>query len=130
MTAICIDHVAAYVKDLENAKKFFCDFFGAQAGPKYEHAEIGFSSYFLKFGSGARLELMHRTSVTEDAKSMAHLGFIHLAISVGSKEAVDELTEKLSDAGFKTLSGPRTTGDGYYESAVCGPENMMLELTV
>lgn len=130
MHNVRIEHIAAYVQDLENSKKFFCDFFGAIPGPKYEHKEIGFSSYFLEFGSGARLELMHKDGVTEAAQSNDHLGFIHMAISVGSKEAVNELTRKLSKAGFKTVSGPRITGDGYYESCVSGPENMLLEITV
>ena len=48
----------------------------------------------------------------------------------GSKEKVDELTEKLKADGFKIISGPRTAGDGYYESCVIGFENNQIEITV
>jgi len=66
---------------------------------------------------------LHKT----DAK---YVGFAHIAISVGSKEKVDELTRQLEKAGFNILSQPRTTGDGYYESVVLDPENNQIEITV
>ena len=56
-----IEHLAMYVNDLEREKKFFETYFDAKAGEKYVHEEIGFSSYFLNFRDGARLELMHNT---------------------------------------------------------------------
>ena len=43
-------------------------------------------------------------------------------------EKVNEFTARLKNDGYKILSGPRTTGDGYYESCVLGPENNILEL--
>jgi lactoylglutathione lyase len=54
----------------------------------------------------------------------------HIAFSVGSKEKVDALTERLKNDGFKVISGPRTTGDGYYESCILGIENNQIEITV
>ncbi len=54
----------------------------------------------------------------------------HIAFSVGSKEKVDALTERLKIDGFKVISGPRTTGDGYYESCILGIENNQIEITV
>ncbi|MBE6469748.1 MAG: glyoxalase [Coriobacteriaceae bacterium] len=57
------------------------------------------------------------------------MGFTHLAFSLGSAERVDELTAELADAGYEVASGPRTTGDGYYESRILGPEGIRLELT-
>ena len=107
-----IEHAAMCVRDLEKEKQFFEDFFSAKAGEKYVHAEVGFSSYFLTFPEGARLELMHSTQMTDAEKSLKRTGFIHIAFAVGSKEAVDELTRKLKAAGYPVISGPRTTGDG------------------
>jgi len=43
---------------------------------------------------------------------------------------VDRITQQLRDAGCEVMSGPRTTGDGYYESLVMGPEHIQLEITV
>jgi lactoylglutathione lyase len=58
------------------------------------------------------------------------LGFIHISISVGSNANVDALTLRLQNDGYEVMSGPRTTGDGYYESSILGPENMQIEITV
>ena len=55
---------------------------------------------------------------------------MHLAFSVGRREKVDQLTERLKSDGYKVLSGPRVTGDGYYESCVAGPEENQIEITV
>ena len=124
-----IEHAAMYVRDLEKEKQFFEDFFSAKAGEKYVHAEVGFSSYFLTFPEGARLELMHSTQMTDAEKSLKRTGLIHIAFAVGAKEAVDELTRKLKAAGYPVISGPRTTGAGYYESCVLDPEGNQLEIT-
>ena len=59
-----------------------------------------------------------------------YVGFAHLAISVGSKEKVDLLTSNMEIDGYNILDGPRTTGDGYYESIVLDPENNRIEITV
>lgn len=42
---------------------------------------------------------------------------------------MDAITEKLYEAGYDVLSGPRITGDGYYESTVLGPEDNQIEIT-
>ncbi|GAA0069941.1 hypothetical protein UT300003_14640 [Clostridium sardiniense] len=72
---------------------------------------------------------MTRPDLVSSEKPLMHTGYIHLAFSVGSKEKVDELTSELKEAGYKILSGPRTTGDGYYESCVLGPEGDQIEIT-
>ena len=33
------------------------------------------------------------------------------------------------NAGFAVTSGPRTTGDGYCESCILGPEGIQIEVT-
>ena len=90
----------------------------------------GFRSYFITFDDGYRLELMAAPEVDDDKKTLKRTGFIHIAFSVGSKEKVDALTERLKNDGFKVISGPRTTGDGYYESCILGIENNQIEITV
>ncbi|PIB39306.1 VOC family protein [Maribacter sp. 4G9] len=129
-----IEHLAIWVMDLERMRNFYEDFFGATSGSKYVNERKGFSSYFLSFHGGPRLELMHRPDVSE--KILKHdvteesLGLIHFAISVGSKEKVDSLTEHLKQTGIQVLGEPRTTGDGYYESLVVDPEGNKIEITV
>lgn len=124
-----IEHIAAYVKDLEGAKKFFEKYFGAKSNELYHNTEKNFKSYFLSFGNGARLEIMNKPEL-EASRSLNRVGLIHLAFSVGSKEKVVELTEKLKSDGFKIMSEPRITGDGYFESCVLGFENIQIEITV
>lgn len=125
-----IEHLALYVKDLEVAKEFFQTYFGAESNDSYHNPKTGFSSYFLSFDDRVRLEIMHNESVGDDALAMERMGYIHSAFSLGSKEAVDALTERFRADGYEVLSGPRTTGDGYYESAILGFEKNTVELTV
>ncbi|WP_062267434.1 VOC family protein [Endozoicomonas arenosclerae] len=126
-----IEHVAIWSKDLEKHKQFFETYFNAQASDKYINEHKGFSSYFLTFSEGARLELMNMPCIPESKDNIYEqfTGLIHLAMSLGSKEKVDTLTKKLATDGFEVLDGPRTTGDGYYESVVLDPEGNRLELT-
>ncbi len=63
-------------------------------------------------------------------KNLNRTGYAHIAFSVGSKEAVDEMTEKMRNAGYEVVSGPRTTGDGYYESCIVVIEGNQIEITV
>lgn len=125
-----IEHVAMYVNDLERTKQFFEYYFKAKSNERYHNPKTGFSSYFLTFSDGARLEIMHKTQMEDAKKSFVRTGFIHLAFSLGSKEKVDQLTQQLKQDGYEILSGPRTTGDGYYESCVVAIEENLIELTV
>lgn len=125
-----IEHVAMYVNDLEATKNFFATFFGATANDLYHNPKTGLQTYFLTFEAGTRLEIMTRPDMVSSEKSLMQTGYTHLAFSVGSKEKVDELTTQLREAGFEVISGPRTTGDGYYESCIIGPEGNQIEITV
>ena len=125
-----IEHAALYVNDLERAKEFFERYFGASAGQLYHNQKTGFRSYFLSFEEGARLEIMNRPDMSDPQKETARTGFIHLAFSVGGQEAVRSLTQRLREDGFTVLSGPRTTGDGYYESCILDWEGNQIEITV
>ncbi len=125
-----IEHVAMYVNDLEKTKSFFEKYFGAKSNNLYHNEKTGFQSYFLTFDDGARLEIMTKPNMQNCEKSMARTGFIHIAFSVGSKEKVDEITSKLKSDGYEVISGPRTTGDGYYESCVYDGEGNQIEITL
>lgn len=125
-----IEHIAMYVNDLENAKDFFVNYLEAVSNDGYHNVKTGFRSYFLSFGDGARLELMNKPQMSDNEKEIHRTGYIHIAFSVGSKEKVDELTIRLKDDGYEVLSGPRITGDGYYESCVIGIEGNQIELTI
>ena len=125
-----IEHVAMYVRDLESARDFFVKYLNGQSNDGYHNRKTDFRSYFISFDDGARLEIMNKPGMDDPEKTMARTGFIHVAFSVGSKEKVDELTKRLKDDGYEIVSGPRTTGDGYYESCVVGIEGNQIELTV
>lgn len=125
-----IDHIAMYVKDLEGTKQFFERYFNAAANNLYHNEKTGFRSYFLTFDDGARLEIMNRTDLENAEKTLQRAGYIHIAFSVGSKERVDSLTAQLKQDGYEVISGPRTTGDGYYESCIVAIEDNQIEITI
>ena len=124
-----IDHIAMYVNDLEKAKDFFIQYFHAKANTLYHNKTTNFRSYFLSFEDGARLEIMTKPGMSDDTKNLARTGYIHIAFRLGSKQAVDEFTKLLQADGYDVISGPRTTGDGYYESCIVGIEGNQIEIT-
>lgn len=125
-----IEHIALYVNDLENARNFFIKYFGAVSNDGYHNEKTDFRSYFLSFDDGARLEIMKKPQMTDGTRELAHTGYIHMAFSVGSRENVDKLTQQLKEDGYEVLSGPRTTGDGYYESCIIGIEGNQIEISI
>ena len=125
-----IEHIALYVNDLEGARAFFVNYFGAESNEGYHNPQTDFRSYFLTFEDGARLEIMTKPDLTDSGDFLNRYGYAHLAFSVGSREKVDELTAKLASDGYPVFSGPRTTGDGYYESCILGFEGNIIEITV
>jgi len=125
-----IEHVAVYVRDLQAAKDFFVRYFDAVPNEGYHNAGTGFRSYFLRFSVGARLELMNLPVMEDGEKAPALTGYAHIAFSLGSRDAVERLTQRLRSDGYTVVSGPRVTGDGYYESCVVGIEGNLVEITV
>lgn len=125
-----IEHVAMYVNDLEKTRKFFAQYLGAVSNDKYYNKTTGFESYFLTFDDGARLEIMHKPVMDDLEKSLQRTGLIHIAFSVGSKEKVDAITEQMKQDGYAVISGPRITGDGYYESLIVAVEDNLIEITI
>lgn len=125
-----IEHIAMYVNDLEKAREFFVKYFDGVSNDGYHNKNTGFRSYFISFDDGARIELMNKPGMSDAKKEHNRTGYIHIAFSVGSKEKVDTLTEKLRSDGYEVISGPRTTGDGYYESCIAVIEDDLVEITV
>lgn len=125
-----IEHIAIWTKDLEKMRSFYLKFFDLNSSEKYFNPGKKFSSYFLAFENGARIELMHKPDISEFIeRSFSKFGLTHFAISVGTKEEVDSLTENIRENGYKIIGEPRTTGDGFYESVISDPEGNRVELT-
>ena len=125
-----IEHIALYVKDLEKARDFFVKYLGGTSNNGYHNIKTDFRSYFINFDDSARLEIMNKPAMSDQEKDVNRTGFIHVAFSVGSPKKVDEITARLKNDGFEVLSGPRTTGDGYYESCVISIDGNQIEITV
>ena len=125
-----IEHVALYVNDLEKTRKFFIKYLGAKSDDGYRNQKTGFCSYFLTFEEGARIEIMNIPEVADLPKKKVRTGYSHIAFSVGSIEKVDALTEELKADGYEVISGPRITGDGYYESCIVAVEDNQIEITL
>jgi lactoylglutathione lyase len=124
-----IEHVAMYVNDLKAARDFFVKYLGGKSNDGYHNVNTDFRSFFISFDDGARIELMNKPGLVDSEKQLTRTGYIHIALSVGSKEKVDELTDRLKNDGFEVVSGPRTTGDGYYESCIVAIEGNQIEIT-
>ena len=126
-----IEHIALWTRDLERCKRFYIDYFGAVAGSGYVNPAKGFESCFLSFGEGARIEAMTTSTLSPVViePGAQRMGLTHFAVSLGSEQQVDELTQRLKADGHPVLDGPRRTGDGYYESVVLDPDGNRVEIT-
>lgn len=125
-----IEHIALYVNNLEDARNFFEKYLEAKSNNGYHNPVTNFRSYFLSFDDGTRIEIMNKPGMSDLPKEFSRTGYAHIAFSVGSKEKVDALTAELKRNGYEVISGPRTTGDGYYESCIVAVEGNQIEITV
>jgi len=127
-----IEHLAIWCSDIEKMKLFYAKWFNASANTRYFNPVKNFSSYFLSFESGPRLELMQMPGIPDNQNDLVkqYKGLIHFAISVGSAEEVNRLTEAMRFSGITILGEPRFTGDGYYESVIADPEGNRIEITI
>ena len=125
-----IEHIAMYVNDLEGARDFFVKYLDGKSNDGYHNKNTDFKSFFISFDDGARLEIMQKPQMEEAEKTLNRTGYIHIAFSLGSAEEVDSLTARFKEDGYEVVSGPRTTGDGYYESCIVGIEGNQIEITV
>lgn len=127
-----IEHMALWTHQLESLRHFYEHYFAAKSGARYENRNKGFSSYFLSFDSGARLELMSRADIPEERMDpvLQRTGFVHLCFALGSVAAVDEFYARAQADGLSLLEAPRWTGDGYYELTLQDPDGNRLEVSV
>lgn len=125
-----IEHIAIWSRDIDKLKDFYVKYFGMTSNERYINSKKQFESYFLSFESGARLELMQMPTIPENCNNPMeqYLGLIHIAIEVGGKERVLELTELLRSDGYTVVGEPRTTGDGYFESCILDPDGNRVEI--
>ncbi|WP_147203892.1 VOC family protein [Segetibacter aerophilus] len=127
-----LEHVAIWTNNLEQLKDYYAKYFDGTANKKYTNESKHFESYFLTFKSGARLELMTKPGIPRnqnDTITAQYQGLIHLAFGVDTMQEVEEKARQLKAGGFSILSGPRKTGDGYYEFETLDPDNNRLEVT-
>ncbi|HET7001268.1 MAG TPA: VOC family protein [Puia sp.] len=126
-----IEHLGLWVQDLELMRSFYLKYFDAGSGEKYVNPKTQFQAYFIFFGKGkTRLELMMRPDIQSDSNRRGfNMGIAHFAISLGGRDKVNALTERLRNDNFIIFSEPRTTGDGYYEAVVLDPEGNYLEIS-
>jgi len=123
-----IEHLAMWVRDIDVVAAFYARWFAARVGDRYENPRKGFTSRFIEFSGGARLEIMTRADI-DVRGSGEQLGLAHVAIAVGDQAAVDSLAARFTAAGVALVDGPRRTGDGYYECVVRDPEGNRVEVT-
>ncbi len=125
-----ITHIAIWTTDLEGMRNFYLHYFDASSSSGYYNHTKDFRSYFIYFNGDCSIELMQMPRIPKSRNILEkqYLGITHFAISVGSKLKVDKLTNKFKDDGFKVVSEPRTTGDGFYESVILDPEGNRVEI--
>lgn len=127
-----LEHIAIWTDNLENLKEYYSKYFEGKPNNKYANKKNGFESYFLSFDSVVRLEIMTMPNIPEnknDTVNKQHKGIIHLAFGVDSRLKVDQKADELKLNGFLILSGPRQTGDGYYEFETLDPDGNRIEVT-
>lgn len=126
-----INHIAINCKDIELVKSFFMTYLEAYEGAEYHNPKTGLHSWMLLFTEGStKVELMSWNDMKLHEQGLHEQGLVHISVSVNSRGKVDSLTARLVADGYQCLSGPRTTGDGYYESSIVGPEGLIFEITV
>ena len=124
-----IAHVALWTTDLDRLCRFWADIFGATVGDLYESARRpGFSSRFLYLKDGPSVEVMQGPWISAENAQAERQGYAHLALSLGSLEAVDALAAKAAASGI-LLSPARMTGDGFYEAVLSDPDGNPIEIT-
>lgn len=125
-----IDHIAIWTRDLEGMRNFYIHYFDASSTEIYHNHSKEYRSYFLTFDGDCRIELMEmpRIPSSKNDSVKQFIGIIHFAIHVGSKEKVRHLTNLIKSDGYKVISEPRTTGDGYYESVILDPDGNRIEI--
>lgn len=123
-----IAHMALWTQDLERQAEFWVTFFNSEINDKYcSKTNHGFESYFVRINNDIAIELMTKPGLSRVVPDNNMTGWAHLAISLGSKQAVNELAKRAEEQGI-LISKPRTTGDGYYEAVISDPDGNLIEI--
>ena len=110
-----ISNIGLMVKDLEKAKAFFEDYFGATVHAEYEE-DNGYKSYIMKFDENPKIELMTKPEIVDVKKDRNDAGYIHICIKVDSKEKFDEILNKTKASGYEILYEPDTVGGSEFRA--------------
>jgi lactoylglutathione lyase len=127
-----IEHVAIWTNNLESLKEFYCTYFEGIANNKYINEKKKFQSYFISFESGARLEIMSKEGIADKSGTDTNtefIGYAHIAFGVDTMQEVDDKAVQLRNNGFEIISGPRVTGDAYYEFETKDTDGNRIEVT-
>ena len=68
-----IEHIAIWVKDIDKVCEFYRKYFGGNIQPLYHNPTKQFTSRFVTFEDGARLEVMNNPNVGTLTESMFHV---------------------------------------------------------
>ena len=123
-----IANAGLFVKDLEGARKFFEEYFGAKLAATYNEEENQYYSYIMDFDEGARLELMTKPQIVDEPKDPSRTGFAHIAIRVPSRGKLDEIIRRFHENGYRFFYEPGP-GDGSGECRVVTFEDIVLEVS-
>ena len=121
-----ISNVGIFVKDLEGAKNFFINYFGAEVHAVYNEEENRDYSYIMKMGEGAKLELMTKPEIVDEKKDPNRTGFVHICVKVDSREKLDEIIAKIKADGYHIFYEPATNGGN--EIRAITYEDLILEV--
>lgn len=125
-----IAHMALWSKNLDAQKAFWKEYFGGNCNQLYiSKNRPGFTSYFVSLHEGPTIELMSLDELKTGQNGQELTGWAHIAISVGSAEAVDAMAARAGERGI-LVSSARKTGDGFYEAVICDPDGNLIEIVV
>lgn len=127
-----VSHIAVWSPDIERLKAFYVIYFGAISGEKYQNETYNlYASYLLTLpGGGCKIKLMQCADMFPNPREVDQEGLTYIAISVGSKEAVDDLVHRLDEEGAIIVSDPRNGEEGDYEGIVFDPDGNLVAITI
>lgn len=125
-----VAHIALWTNDLDRAAAFWREHFSASVGEAYHSKRReGFISHFVTLESGPALELMTLPGlVDKPPREDNRTGWAHIAVSLGTVEAVDKMVSALEPGGA-VVHAARWTGDGFYEAVIADPDGNLIEIT-
>jgi len=126
-----LEHVAILTDRIEILRDYYIRYFGGTPNRKYKNPKTGLETYFITFGSGAKLEIMSLPALSgiKNDPTLPNKGITHLAFGVDTMSEVDEKAGQLEASGFPIVSSPRKTGDGFYEFVTLDPDGNRIEVT-